>query len=592
MFLTKRFNMPGIAIFLDFRKAFDTIKWKYLFSTLRLFNFGPDIQRWIEVIYHNVSSCVLNNGHASPFFQLHRGVRQGCPLSGLLFVIGIELLARALTNNNDIKGITVDRKEIKVTQFADDTTVFIKDHQSVVNLLKLLNEFKDTSGLEINTSKTEAMWLGAWRNKTDTPYNFKWPQEPIQALGIFFSYNSDAANNLNFGEKIIKLENTLKNWKRRKLTLHGRIEIVKTLGLSKLIYNTSVLEIPDSYVKEINKLTFNFIWEGKPAKIKRKTIISDISQGGLRMMDFEIMNKALKIAWIKRITEHVHSAWKIIPEFAAAKYGGLSFLTECQYDIKYLSLDNLPPFYHTLLKYWQEYNANKFSEDHCIHNKIVWNNSRILIGDQPVFFKPFSEAQVRRIKQFLKEDNTFFSLDELILKVNINIPFTLYYGLIAAIPTEWKTMLSQNNFHQNAPLEDLPSTRIAYATLLSNNVSPQSSENRILNYGFSKESIQKVYSLPFLITKDSKLIAFQFKIIHHILPTKSSLFRAGITESDICSLCAIEKQTLNHLLYHCTVSKAFWDRFTSWWYQKFKQVLFLTESNILYGWHNNIKNGT
>ena len=165
MFLTKRFNMPGIAIFLDFRKAFDTIKWKYLFSTLRLFNFGPDIQRWIEVIYHNVSSCVLNNGHASPFFQLHRGVRQGCPLSGLLFVIGIELLARALTNNNDIKGITVDRKEIKVTQFADDTTVFIKDHQSVVNLLKLLNEFKDTSGLEINTSKTEAMWLGAWRTE-------------------------------------------------------------------------------------------------------------------------------------------------------------------------------------------------------------------------------------------------------------------------------------------------------------------------------------------------------------------------------------------------------------------------------------------
>ena len=307
-------------------------------------------------------------------------------------------------------------------------------------------------------------------------------------------------------------------------------------------------------------------------------------------MDFEIMNKALKIAWIKRITEHVHSAWKIIPEFAAAKYGGLSFLTECQYDIKYLSLDNLPPFYHTLLKYWQEYNANKFLEDHCIHNKIVWNNSRILIGDQPVFFKPFFEAQVTRIKQFLKEDNTFFSLDELILKVDINIPFTLYYGLIAAIPTEWKTMLSQNNFHQNAPLEDLPSTRIAYATLLSNNVSPQSSENRILNYGFSKESIQKVYSLPFLITKDSKLIAFQFKIIHHILPTKSSLFRVGITESDICSLCAIEKQTLNHLLYHCTVSKAFWNRFTSWWYQKFNQVLFLTESNILYGWHNNIKN--
>ena len=63
------------------------------------------------------------------------------------------------------------------------------------------------------------------------------------------------------------------------------------------------------------------------------------------MMDFEIMNSALKIAWIKRITEYVQPAWKKIPEFAAAKYGGLSFLIECQYDIKHLNLDNRPPFY-------------------------------------------------------------------------------------------------------------------------------------------------------------------------------------------------------------------------------------------------------
>jgi len=103
---------------------------------------------------------------------------------------------RALKSNNDIKGIAVSGRE--VTQFADDTTVFFKDHQPVINFLKLLSEFKHTSGLEINTGKTEAIWLGTWRNKTDTVYNFKWPQEPIQALGIVFSYNSDAANNLNY----------------------------------------------------------------------------------------------------------------------------------------------------------------------------------------------------------------------------------------------------------------------------------------------------------------------------------------------------------------------------------------------------------
>ena len=103
----------------------------------------------------------------------------------------------------------------------------------------------------------------------------------------------------------------------------------------------------------------------------------------LEMLDFEI--KALKIAWIKRLTEHDDAAWKIIPEFAATDYGNLSFLIEYQYDVKYLSLDNLPPFYHTLLKYWQEYNHDKFSENSDIQNIIIWNNSRILIGFVSMF---------------------------------------------------------------------------------------------------------------------------------------------------------------------------------------------------------------
>lgn len=199
---------------------------------------------------------------------------------------------------------------------------------------------------------------------------------------------------------------TLNSWKRRKLTLHGRIKIVKTLGLSKLIYSTSVLVIPEHYVKEINNLTFNFIWEGKPAKIKKKTIISDIKRGGLKMLDFEIMDKALKIAWIKRITEHVNATGKIIPEFTATNYSGLSFLIECQYDIKHLCADNLPRFYHTLLKYWQEYNSDKFSEDSNIQNKTIWNNSCGLFGGKPIFYKPLFKAEIISIKHFLNENHT------------------------------------------------------------------------------------------------------------------------------------------------------------------------------------------
>ena len=102
---------------------------------------------WFQEIYHQVSSCVLHNGHASDFFPLERGVRQGCPLSGLLFVIGIELFARAVKKDTDIKGINVDQKEVKITQYADDTTVLVSDCDSILGLLKLLEEFKQVCGL-------------------------------------------------------------------------------------------------------------------------------------------------------------------------------------------------------------------------------------------------------------------------------------------------------------------------------------------------------------------------------------------------------------------------------------------------------------
>ena len=151
-------------------------------------------------MYNNVSSCVLNNRFASEFFSVERGVNQGCPLSGLLFVIGIEILARAIKNDTAIKGINVGEKEIKVSLYADDTTVFVRDLDSVDHLL---------SGLEINTTKSEGMWLGQWQNKTETPFGFRWPRDPIKALGIFFLYDINKTNELNFAEKIRNLEKTL-----------------------------------------------------------------------------------------------------------------------------------------------------------------------------------------------------------------------------------------------------------------------------------------------------------------------------------------------------------------------------------------------
>ena len=191
---------------------------------------------------------------------------------------------------------------------ADDTTVFLRDTESISHLLKLLDQFKTVSGLEVNASKTEAMWLGQWKNRRDTPFNISWPVDPNCALGVFFSYDANKAAKLNLDEKLRSMEKILNIWKNRKLTLIGRINIVKTLALSKLIFNSSNLSSPNYLSGAVNNMIFNFIWENKPPKIKKATIIGEKNKGALRIIDFQTMETALKIAWVNRICQNYNSS--------------------------------------------------------------------------------------------------------------------------------------------------------------------------------------------------------------------------------------------------------------------------------------------
>ena len=182
-------NIPGLLIFIDFHKAFDSLEWNVLFAFLRAFNFGPDFIRWTEIFYKNIQSCVINNGFASDFFALECGVRQGDPLSPYFFVLAVEVLAIAVRQNINIRGISIDGQETKLLQYADDTTATLADFSSASSFFDLLDTFKLLSGLAINYSKTEGMWIGSCRNNNSKPFGIKWPREPIKALGVYYSYD-------------------------------------------------------------------------------------------------------------------------------------------------------------------------------------------------------------------------------------------------------------------------------------------------------------------------------------------------------------------------------------------------------------------
>ena len=144
-------NIPGLLLFVDFEKAFDTLEWTFIEKTLSFYNFGASIKSWIKLFYSGITSCIQSNGWSSDFFQLGRGVRQGCPLSPYLFILCVEILANAIRNNDGIKGICISDSECKLSQYADDTTLILDGSDNSVNTsLKLLDSFAELSGLNVN----------------------------------------------------------------------------------------------------------------------------------------------------------------------------------------------------------------------------------------------------------------------------------------------------------------------------------------------------------------------------------------------------------------------------------------------------------
>lgn len=253
----KENNIPGLLLFLDFEKAFDTIEWPFIRKTFQHFGFGSSILKWLNLFYCCPESCVLNNGWASDFFEIQKGVRQGCPLSPYLFVLAVEVLAKAIRENKSIKGIFVNGKEIKLSQYAGDTTLILDGtKESLIASLKTLDDFYEVSGLKLNDKKTEAFWIGANCNKDEISIlgrNFKWPKCKVKALGVWFSNDPEVTATLNYNEKLDKVRNVLSCWKYRRLTLVGKITVLKSLVASQLVYVLSPLHTNVKIIKEVNK---------------------------------------------------------------------------------------------------------------------------------------------------------------------------------------------------------------------------------------------------------------------------------------------------------------------------------------------------
>ena len=281
LFETKQQNMPGLLLSIDFKQAFDSISWKFIHKVLDYYNFGPSFKKWIKLFQTNVESCIIQNGFISEYFYLERGCRQGDPISPYIFILCVEILGLMIRNDENVKGIKINGKEYKLSQYADDTQLFLDGSElSLYSAVSILNKFYNMSGLNINLEKTRAVWIGSMGKSTKIMCkNFKldWEQNPIKILGVVFTAEVFDIWDQNSDIILEKIKSMIKTWSRRKLTLIGRVTIIKSLMLSKFAYLFLALpNPPGSLVKSLEKMLFEFLWNKGPDRISRMQIVKNI----------------------------------------------------------------------------------------------------------------------------------------------------------------------------------------------------------------------------------------------------------------------------------------------------------------------------
>lgn len=146
----------GLLVSLDQEKAFDFVEHAYLFNVLQSFGFPDKFIRLIRAMYANSESTLFLDSRESRPFQVTRGVRQGCPLSPVLFVLALEPFLKAIERHPQIRGLPLPgRTEVKVTAYADDITLYIHNEQSLQHVLNAFSHFGGISGARLNLSKSQ-----------------------------------------------------------------------------------------------------------------------------------------------------------------------------------------------------------------------------------------------------------------------------------------------------------------------------------------------------------------------------------------------------------------------------------------------------
>ncbi|KAF5367985.1 hypothetical protein D9758_004428 [Tetrapyrgos nigripes] len=300
MTYTEATEKNGLIVSLDQEKAYNKVWHDYLWKVLEKYEFPSHFTKTVKYLYEPAKTTVMINGERSKNFHVHRGVRQGDPLSCLIFDLAIEPLAEMIRDSNlkgyDIPGTT---EHLIVNLFADNTTTFLHAEDNFEELQRILDKWCLASGAKFNIAKTEIIPIGektyhvsvTQTRKTNehaqplpTNLHIAMEGEAVRILGAW--YGNEIKAEQIWARNIEKVDSNLERWAKGSPSMEGRCHIIQMMIGGIIQYLTMVQGMPKSVEKRLAKCISTYLWEEKERNpVKKEVVFSNFDKGGRRVLD-------------------------------------------------------------------------------------------------------------------------------------------------------------------------------------------------------------------------------------------------------------------------------------------------------------------
>ena len=342
---------------------------------------------------------------------------------------------------------------------------------------------------------------------------------------------------------------------------------------------------PANIIQDANKILYKFLWNG-PDKIKRLTMIADISNGGLKMPHLESIIETQKVMWMKRYSENNDHPWKAFMRESLKETGSTDIYNRKIPETVLKKLD-MSEFNKEIIAAWN--NTQSLPDNaEAIANQILWNNEYIQKpSGETLHYDRISRLGFNQVADLVEDDKIMS-----IKKIN-NQDLTFYTrmelaSIIKCIPKKWRDAsyeleLTESTMKEyvSDKLEDT-ATKSIYRKKIKKIKQSATSEiyfNELFH--ISTYRMKYFYELPFRTTIYTKLRSFQFKVNHNILYTNEKLHRIGKKNSAQCGFCEQNTETLSHLLAECTKVKPIWEKIAQEMFPPFGITKLCTKDIIL-----------